>query len=156
MDEKTAAKKRTLFKGVVNGEGRLRNDMRIVNIGGDTNDALQLPGGLTAVGFQDRIGPEHVTIDWVLIGEHAPRKGFADDGDGLFASTVEFIEIATGNDGNAQRREEPGRDNTKLRAWVLFARGINVLNVHKIRVDSDNNRLARCTKMALTESRKVN
>jgi hypothetical protein len=30
------------------------------------------------------------------------------------------------------------------------------LNVHKIRVDSDNKRCARCTEMALTQSRKVN
>jgi hypothetical protein len=30
------------------------------------------------------------------------------------------------------------------------------LNVHKIRVDSDNKRCARCTRMVLTQSRKVN
>jgi len=29
------------------------------------------------------------------------------------------------------------------------------VHVHKIRVASDNKRLARCTKMALTQSRKV-
>ena len=79
-----------------------------------------------AVDFQDRIGPEHVPIDGVLIGEHALREGFADDGDGLFAFDVELIEIASRDDGNAQRRKESGRDDTILRARVLFAGAVIV------------------------------
>jgi hypothetical protein len=47
----------------------------------------------------------------------------------------------------------------KLVTGSLIGSGIlppgQFLNVHKIRVDSDNKRLARCTKVALTESRKV-
>jgi hypothetical protein len=47
----------------------------------------------------------------------------------------------------------------KLATGILIGSGIlppgQFLNVHKIRVDSDTNRLARCTEMALTNSRKV-
>ena len=100
MDEKAAAQKWTLFKGVVDGEGGLGNDILLVNIGGDANDALRRRRVL-AGDFQDGIAPEHVPIDGVLIGEHALREGFADDGDGLFASTVLLIEVASRNDGNA-------------------------------------------------------
>jgi hypothetical protein len=35
-------------------------------------------------------------------------------------------------------------------------RVLRCLNLHMIRVDSDNKRLAACTKMALTQCRKVN
>jgi hypothetical protein len=53
-----------------------------------------------------------------------------------------------------------GLQPCKLVTGSLIGSGIlppgQFLNVHKIRADSDNNRLARCTKMALTESRKVN
>src|SRR5437667_10478204 len=125
VDEQTAAKQWTLFKGIIDGERALRDDMHIVNIRGDANDALQLRRGL-ARDFQDWIGPEHGLIDGVLTGEYALREGLANDCDGVFGLNVEFVEIATRNDGNAQRRKEPGRDNTNLRAGVVFARGLNV------------------------------
>src|SRR6478735_6347310 len=67
MDEKTATKQRTLFKGVVDRDCWLRNDMHIVDIGGDANDALRRPGR-SASGFQYGIAPEYVPIDRVLIG----------------------------------------------------------------------------------------
>src|SRR5438093_4133225 len=125
VDEQTAAKQWTLFKGIIDGERALRDDMHIVNIRGDANDALQLRRGL-ARDFQDWIGPEHVLIDGVLTGEYALREGLADDGDGFFVLNVEFVQIAPRNDGNAQRLKAPGRDTTKLRARVVFTRGINV------------------------------
>src|SRR5262249_52132178 len=125
VDEKAAEKQRTLFKAMVDGDGGLRNDMHIVNVGDDANDALQFRRAL-AIDLQDRIGPEHVAIDRVLIREHAFREGLANDGDGLFAMEIELIEIATRNDGNAQRPKEPGRDDTILRARILFTGGVIV------------------------------
>src|SRR5262245_35472158 len=99
--------------------------MHIVNISGDANDALQFRRAL-AVDFQDRIGPEHVAIDRVLIREHALREGLADDRNGLFVMDIELIEIATRNDGNAQRPKEPRRDNAIVREGILFARAVNM------------------------------
>src|ERR1700747_1884829 len=65
MNEKATTQKRTLFKGVVNGEGGLGNDILLVNIGDDANDALGRRQVL-AIDFQDGIGPEYVPIDRVL------------------------------------------------------------------------------------------
>src|SRR5207249_689548 len=91
-----------------------------------TTRTEHLSAAILARTVQDWIGPEHVLIDGGLTGEDSLREGLADDGDGFFVLNVEFVEIATRNDGNAQRRKEPGRDNTKLRAGVVFARGLNV------------------------------
>src|ERR1700731_2178771 len=41
MDEKAAAKDWTLFKGAIDGEARARNDVFVVNIGSDANDAVR-------------------------------------------------------------------------------------------------------------------
>src|SRR6516165_11562162 len=125
VDEKATAQKWTLFKGVVDGESWLGNDILLVNICDDANDALGRRQVL-AIDFQDGIGPEYVPIDRVLIGEHALREGFADDCDALVALTIELIEVASRNDGNAQSAKESRRDNTKLCAWVLFTGGANV------------------------------
>src|SRR6516165_11960577 len=125
VDEKATAQKWTLFKGVVDGEGGLGNDILLVNIGDDANDALGRRQVL-AIDFQDGIGPEYMPIDRVLIEEHALCKGFTDDCDALVALTIELIEVASRNDGDAQRAKEPRRDDTKLRARVLFARATNV------------------------------
>src|SRR5262249_14439842 len=101
------------------------NDMHIVNVGDDANDALQLRRAL-AVDFQDRIGPKHVPIDRVLIGEHSLRQSLADNRDALFTLHVGLIEIAARNDGNAQRGKKSRRDDTILRARVVFARAVKV------------------------------
>jgi hypothetical protein len=39
--------------------------------------------------------------------------------------------------------------------WCVQAQPFGEINVHKIRVDPDNKRLARCTNTALTQSRKI-
>src|SRR5262249_45294565 len=67
-----------------------------------------------------------MAIDRILIREHSLCEGFTNDRDGLFASTVLFIEVATCNDGNAQSCKEPWRNNTKLCAGVLFSTSANV------------------------------
>ena len=55
--------------------------------------------------------------------------------------------------GNYDRLENTPQCRRNRRAFA-FHRAV-FLNVHKIRVDSDNKRRARCTEMALTKSRKV-
>src|SRR5262249_1112100 len=119
MDEKPAAIARTLFKSVVNRDGRLRNEMYVIDISRDANDPLQFRR-IFADGFQDWIAPEHVPIDGILIGEHSLRQSLADDRDALFVLHVGLIEIATRNDGNAQRGKKSRRDDTILRTRILF------------------------------------
>jgi hypothetical protein len=71
---------------------------------------------------EDGLGPVDVPIEGILIGKHALREGLADDDERVFVSNVKFAEITAGKDRNPQRRKEPGRDITSLRAGVLFAR----------------------------------
>ena len=101
MDEKTAAKQRTLFKGVIDCDGWLRNDVHVVDIGNDADDALRLRRA-RRYDLQDRIGPEHMAINRVLTREHALRERLADDGDRLLILRIAFIEGATPENGNAK------------------------------------------------------
>src|SRR5437588_2291770 len=132
VDEKATAKDRTLFKGAIDGERRLRNDVSVVNIGGDADDPVRRdktrffeigPGEE----LQHGIRPVNMPIDRILIGKHALGKRLADDYDGLFSmAVIEGVEIAAGDDGNAERRKKSGRDNTPLRAGILYAGGMDV------------------------------
>ena len=63
----------------------------------------------------------------ILVGEHALGERLADDHDRLVRIlAIERIEITAGNDGNAQRRKESGRDGTRLRAWILYTGGMHM------------------------------
>ena len=78
MDEESAVEHRAMVKGAVNRESGLRNNVFIVNIGGDANDAQRLalePGEE----LQYRIGPKHMTVDSVLAREHPLGQALADD-----------------------------------------------------------------------------
>jgi hypothetical protein len=111
VNEKTGAQKRTLFKGAIDRENGLRDDVLVVNVGGDADDAARRektslfeisPRGE----LQHGIGPIDMPIDRILIGEHALCESFADDNDGLLITvpiiiiriiillTIERIEIA--------------------------------------------------------------
>ncbi len=125
MDEKAAAKEGALFKGVIDGEDGLRNDVFVVNIGGDADDAVRR-GAKPGDEFQHGIRPIDMPIDGILIGEHAPCESLTDDNDGIFTLAVEIVEIAAGDDGNAERGKESGRDDTPMRARILLAGGMNM------------------------------
>src|SRR5258708_2219657 len=121
VDEKAAAKDGTLFKGAINGDDGPRNDMLVVNIGGDANDAVRRgvnPGSK----FHHGIGPIDMAADGILIGEHALCERLADNSDGLLTLPVELVEITSAEDGNAQRGKESGRNDTQLRARILARR----------------------------------
>ena len=106
--------------------------MSIVNIGRDTDDAVRREKTrLFEVGsgeeLQHGIRPIDMPIDRILIGKHALCEGLADDHDRLFIILViERIEIAAGNNRNAKRRKKSGRDDTRLRAGILYAGGMDV------------------------------
>src|SRR5439155_15400108 len=120
------AKDWTLFKGTIDGEDGPRNDVFVVNIGGDADDAVRRganPGGE----LQHGIRPIDMPIDGILIGEHAPCESLTDYNDGLFTFlAVGIVEITAGDDGNTERGKESGRDDAQLRARILFAGGMNI------------------------------
>jgi hypothetical protein len=89
VDEKATAKHWTLVKGAVNAERGLRNDVSVVNIGRDTDDAVRRDKTrLFEIGpgeeLQHGIGPIDMPIDRILVGEHALCESLADDNDRLF------------------------------------------------------------------------
>src|SRR5262249_13294190 len=112
---------RALVKAVVNRDGRLRNDMHVVDIRNDANDALRLRPVRTR-DLQDRIAPEHMAIDRVLTRKHPQGERLADDGDRLLVFHVAFIEVAPSKNRNAERGEKPRRDYPILRPRIFLTR----------------------------------
>src|SRR5580704_5059601 len=106
--------------------------MSVVNIGGDADDAVwREKTRLFEIGpgeeLQHGIGPVDMSIDRILIGEDALREGLADDHDRLrILSVIEHVEIASGNDGNAERSKKSGRHGTRLRPGILYTGGMDV------------------------------
>ncbi len=125
MDEKVAAKHGTLFRGAIHGEDGPRNEVLVVNIGSDADDAVRRAANAGSES-QHGIRPEDVAIDGILIGEDALCESLTDDNDRLFPFlAVEIVEITAGDDGNAERSKESGRNDAPLRARILFASGMN-------------------------------
>src|SRR5260370_4996429 len=127
VDEKAAAKHWTLFKRVINGEDGSRNDVFVVNIGSDANDAVRRgvdPGDE----FHHGIRPVNMPIDGILIGEQSLSESLTDDNDRFFffARAVELIEIAAGYDVKAESSKKAGRDGAQLGARIFLARGAHV------------------------------
>src|SRR4029077_3447679 len=115
VDEEAAAKDGTLFKRAIDGEHGTRNNVLVVNISSDADDAV---GRVANPGdeFKHGIRPIDMPIDGILIGEHALCESLTDDSHGLLTFAVERVEIAAGDDGNAERGKESGRDGPQLPA----------------------------------------
>ena len=96
--------------------------MFIVNIGCDADNAHASRDH----GLHHRIGPAYPVANGLLIWEHALRYALADDDHRLGAATIGIVEIASGNDRNAERCEESGRNRAQLRARITSARRRNV------------------------------
>src|SRR5579863_101200 len=77
-------------------------------------------------------------IDRILIGEHALCERLTDDDDGIliFTLAVELVEITAGEDGNAERGKESGRDDTPLRARIHFAHGMSMTVGGELQADA--------------------
>src|SRR5713226_3958293 len=96
VDEKATAKDWTLFNGAIDGEDGPRNDVFVVNIGSDANDAVRR-GANPGDEFQHGIRPVNMAIYGVLIGEHALSECLADHNDRFFVLAdlaVELVEVA--------------------------------------------------------------
>ena len=123
MNEETAATD-LLVEGVIDAKRRARHDILVVDIGRDADDA---PGrGADIDELHHRIGPHHMVVDRILIREHPLRQALAHDDDRLAGSAIRIVEIASGDDRDAERREKSGRDGAEPRARIFFARGADV------------------------------
>src|SRR5438445_13881114 len=127
MDKKVAAKEWTLFKGVIDGEDGLRNDVLVVNIGGDADDAMR--GGANPGGeLEHWIRPKDVPIDGILIGEHTLCESLTDDDDRLTALfAVPLAEMTVTAAAHAEDGEQAVRDDahpgTGVGRWRLDLTG---------------------------------
>src|SRR5580658_6707417 len=75
------------------------------DIRGDAHDAARPGADVGELHY--RIGPHKVVVDGVLIREHALRQALADNDHRLAAAPVGIVEIAAGDDRDAERGEEP-------------------------------------------------
>src|SRR5882724_5306824 len=98
VNEEAAAPNFSLVKGAVDGERGAGNNVFVIYIGGDTDDAAWLPADINEL--HHRISPINVAIHGVLRWEHALCERFADDDDRLFALAVEGVKVAAGDDRN--------------------------------------------------------
>ena len=121
VDEEVAAE-HELFERMVNGEDGAGDDVLVIDVGGDADDAGGL-GSEAGDEFDDGIGPGDVAVDGVLAGEHALGEGLADDDDLLGAEAVGGVKIAAGNDGDAERGEKSWGDAAELGARVFAGDG---------------------------------
>src|SRR5260370_23753652 len=118
MEKKVDVKEWTPFKGVIDSEDGLRNDVLVSNIGGDADDAMR--GGAKGGEFEHGIRPKDVPIDGILIGEHTLCESLTDDDDRFTALlAVPLVEITATEDGNAERGKKSGRDDAQLSARVF-------------------------------------
>src|SRR5579863_6907805 len=118
-DEQIGTKDRPLGEGSVNRQIRLRDDVRVVDVGQDAHN----PPWLRAdVGILDeRIGPHDVPVESVLTGEQSVRDALADDYNEFGSSPIHLREIAPLNKRNSQSGEVPRGNKTEARPQVLLA-----------------------------------
>ncbi len=118
MDEDAAAAN-FLLERVIDAQRRTRNDVLIVDVGGDTDDAAWL--GLDVDELHHRIGPHQAAVDRVARAEHAPRHALADDDDRLGIATIGVGEITAGDDRHTKRAEEARRYRAESCPRIFFA-----------------------------------
>ena len=105
--------------------------MVVIHIGGDPNNAVRrldsrlfrFRGGNE---LEHGIGPIDMPADGILTRKHASCESRADDHDRLVIVVIERVEIAAGNNGNAERAEKAGRDGPLHCARIVFARGVTI------------------------------
>src|SRR5579864_2150980 len=124
MDEKTSAKERAFLEWDINGLQRLRDQVHVVDVCSDPNNAMRLLA-YPRNELDDRVGPIKMAIDGVAAGEHAAGQGFTDDNYRVVRLAVKIVEITARDDGSPNGRKKARRDDAHLRARI-FARMRNV------------------------------
>ena len=108
-----------LIDGLVDGHEGLGNDVFVVEVRDDADDAAGL--WTDADELDDAVGPAQFAIEGGLAGKERVGDAFADDDDALGAILVGFAEIAALEQGHAQGVKEAGRDGAEAGAWIFLA-----------------------------------
>ena len=124
VDEQTAGPDIHLLERMVDGHDRAGNHVFIVNVADHADDAARRSADVNK--FHHGIGPHQVMADGILIREHELREGLADDDDLVAILVIGFIEIASGEDGDAERGEKTGRDCAQICAGIIFTGAANL------------------------------
>src|SRR5579864_5297329 len=124
MDEEAAAKQRAFFKRRVDRDCGLWNHMFVVDVGGDTDNAVRR-GRDSGDELQHGVRPINMAIDGIVVGEHAVRESLTDDHHRIIRLAVEIIEITSSDNRSTERGKESRRDDAQLRSGI-FARSMNV------------------------------
>ena len=90
-----------LLERVVDRHRRPGHDVLVVHVRYHADDAA-------AGAAEDRIGPPEVPVHRVAVGEHPLRDALAHDHHELLAAPIVVGEVATGEQRDAERREEAG------------------------------------------------
>ena len=109
--------------------------MLIVNVRGYAHDAPRLRADSHEL--HHRIRPVHVPVHRVLIREHPLCQRLAHDDHRLLAFRIQHVEIASGDQRNAQRHEESRRHSSELGTRIFFPRGAYVAVARKLEAGTE-------------------
>src|SRR5581483_3785605 len=101
VDEETSAPDFLLADRMIDGQHWAGHDVLIIDIGRNAHDAAWLRAHINEL--DHGISPKDMPVDGVLIREHALREALTHDDDRLAAFSIGIIEIATSDDGDAER-----------------------------------------------------
>ena len=89
---------------MIHGHGRAGDHVFVIHIGRDADD----PAGcaVDVDEFDYRIGPHNMAVHGILTGEHALSDALAHDDDLVTAAAIRIVEIAAGDDWNAEGGKE--------------------------------------------------
>jgi len=123
VDEE-AATPSFLIDGLVDGHGGVGDDVFVVEVGDDTDDAARVIAD--ADEFHDAVGPAHGAADGFLAGEEVVGDALADDDDAVGSVFVGVAEVTAFEEGDAEGGEVSRRDRAEVGAEVfacVFAGG---------------------------------
>jgi len=115
---------RFLIDGLVDGHGGVGDDVFVVEVGDDTDDAARVIAD--ADEFHDAVGPAHGAADGFLAGEEVVGDALADDDDAVGSVFVGVAEVTAFEEGDAEGGEVSRRDRAEVGAEVfacVFAGG---------------------------------
>ena len=113
-----AARPSFLVGGLVDGHGGRRDDVFVVDVGHDADDAARLIAD--ADELHDTVGPAQLAVQSGLAGEERVGEALADDDDALGAVLVGVAEVAAFDDGKPHGSEEVGRYRAELGAQIVL------------------------------------
>ena len=137
MNEKIGAKHGAIFKRVVDRDCRPGEDVLVIDIGGNANDAVRRLGTrLFRVGsgkeLEHGIAPVNMVADGIPVGEHGSGERLTHDDHGFRSFGIASVEITSGEDRNTKGGKESRGDGAPPRARIVDARLMGVAIAGKL------------------------